>query len=180
MESTNQTQIMNSFCAYNGKIYALGQNATTMMEIYTPANDRLYILLDIGEKAQLSMSHDLGVNQHYIWTSDNEAVATVNSNGVITAISEGICKIFVRNSDGYEEYTLVKVVGAQRLALHLNKGESKRLWLTDDPLMVTWTSDPTIASVDVAGCVTGVAKGFCVAKGELDGVEHYIYIRVNA
>ena len=39
-------------------------------------------------------------NQSLTWTSDNTAVATVNENGVVTAVAEGTAKITVKTADG--------------------------------------------------------------------------------
>ena len=39
-------------------------------------------------------------NNSLTWTSDNTAVATVNENGVVTAVAEGTAKITVKTADG--------------------------------------------------------------------------------
>ena len=39
-------------------------------------------------------------NNSLTWTSDNTAVATVNENGVVTAVAEGTVKITVKTADG--------------------------------------------------------------------------------
>lgn len=39
-------------------------------------------------------------NKSLTWTSDNTAVATVNENGVVTAVAEGTAKITVKTADG--------------------------------------------------------------------------------
>jgi Fibronectin type 3 domain-containing protein len=148
-------------------------------------NDRLYVLLDLAEQAQLSVTSSLSDNTGLTWTSSDPSVATVDANGKVTAVAEGTCKITAAKSDGtFSDYIPIKVAkNAEelRLALYLNAGESKQLWISDDNTSVTWTSmDSSIASVDNTGKVTGVAKGLCIIQAELSGKTYYIYARVNA
>ncbi|MDL2274349.1 Ig-like domain-containing protein [Oscillospiraceae bacterium OttesenSCG-928-G22] len=146
---------------------------------------KLYVLLGIAEEAQLSMTHNLADNASYTWESTDTSVAAVDANGAVTGVAPGTCRVYARNSEGFEDYIPIKVVEdyEERLALHLNvtTDPTKRLWLGDDPQAVTWSIDhPNIATIDSNGRVTAVSQGLTVARGELNGVEHYIYVRVNA
>ena len=117
-------------------------------------------------------------NQNVTWTSSNEAVATVDANGKVTAKSLGMADITVTTEDG--GYTATCRVGVVRrpggdvsvTGVTLNKtattiavGASETLTATVAPTnatnkKVTWTSsDPAVATVDASGKVTGVAKG---------------------
>lgn len=150
-----------------------------------PVGDRLYVLLDINEQAQLSVTNNLTDNTLLTWTSSDPTVATVDANGKVTALKEGTCFINVANSDNtYTDYIPIKVMkGADnfRLALHLKSGDAKRLWITDNTSSVTWTSmDTSVASIDSTGKVSAVANGLCVVQGELDGKTYLIYVRVNS
>lgn len=150
-----------------------------------PTGDRLYVLLDINEQAQLSVTNNLTDNTLLTWTSSDPTVATVDANGKVTALKEGTCFINVANSDNtYTDYIPIKVMkGAAnyRLALHLKAGESKRLWITDNASTVTWTSmDTSVASIDSTGKVTAVANGLCIIQGQLNGNTYLIYVRVNS
>ncbi|MDQ7092112.1 Ig-like domain-containing protein [Desulfosporosinus sp. PR] len=149
-----------------------------------PTDDRLYVLLDINEQAQLSVSDNLSDNATLTWTSSDPTVAIVDANGEVTAIKEGECKITANNSDGtFTDYIPVKVMkGAEnfRLALNLKAGESKRLWISDDSSSVSWTTmDSAVATIDNTGKVTAVANGLCIVQGEFNGKTYYIYVRVN-
>ena len=39
--------------------------------------------------------------------------------------------------------------------------------------------DLSVASVDATGRVTGILQGLCIVRADLNGVEQYIYVRVN-
>lgn len=119
------------------------------------------------------------------WTSSDPTVATVDANGKVIALKEGMRFINVANSDNtYTDYIPIKVMkGAAnyRLALHLKAGESKRLRITDNSSSVTWTSmDSSVASIDSTGKVTAVANGLCIVQGEFNGKTYLIYVRVNS
>lgn len=68
--------------------------------------------LKVGEKTLLSYSviPENATNKNIIWTSDNISVATVNSDGVITAILKGEATITAKSDDGaYIKTCAVKV-----------------------------------------------------------------------
>nr|WP_315025319.1 Ig-like domain-containing protein [uncultured Aminipila sp.] len=146
---------------------------------------KLSVLLNAGETVQLSTSFNLDNNKNFTWSSTNEAVATVDANGKVTAIAEGTADIYAQNADGsFKEYIPVKVVKGVadelRLAVHLKTGEKAKLYLTDDASKVTWSSmDESIATVTADGQVNGVKKGLAIIKGELEGKSYQIYVRVN-
>ncbi|MHC1722983.1 MAG: Ig-like domain-containing protein [Aminipila sp.] len=145
---------------------------------------KLSVLLNEGEAVQLSTSFNLDNNKKYTWNSTNEAVATVDANGKVTAIAEGTADIYAQSTDGaFKEYIPVKVLelaDEQRLAVHLKTGEKAKLYLADDASKVTWSSmDSSIATVSADGQVTGVKKGLAIVKAELDGQAYQIYVRVN-
>ncbi|WP_312353710.1 Ig-like domain-containing protein [Aminipila sp.] len=146
---------------------------------------KLSVLLNQGENVQLSTSYDLDNNKKYTWSSTNEAVATVDANGKVTALADGTADVYAQNADGtFKEYIPVKVVEGiadeLRLAVHLKAGEKAKLYLTDDPGQVTWSSmDDSTVTVSADGQVTGVKKGLAIVKAELDRQTYQIYVRVN-
>nr|WP_315022005.1 kelch repeat-containing protein [uncultured Aminipila sp.] len=179
-----------SACVVNGKIYAIGGvNDTGVLNLMESLNinksSLLSVLLNEGEQVQLSTSFNLDNNKNYTWSSTNEAVATVDANGKVTAVAEGTADIYAQNVDGtFKEYIPVKVVKGiadeLRLAVHLKTGEKAKLYLTYDPSKVTWTSmSESIATVSTDGQVTGVKKGLAIVKAELDGQAYQIYVRVT-
>ncbi len=145
----------------------------------------LSVLLNVEETVQLSLTYDLVDNTDYIWTSSDEAVATVDSNGKVTAIGEGTANIYAKNDDeSFSEFIPVKVVlnGADemRLAVHLTTGRTAQLYLTDDTGNITWSSgDTSIATVSDEGEITALNKGLVLINAELDEVIYPIYVRVD-
>lgn len=110
----------------------------------------------------------------YTWTSDNESVATVDTDGKVTAIAAGTANIVVTDGTG-KGTCIVRVKGtgspntggsSGTLTLSstdftLPVGESYTLSVSGAAASsVTWTSEnPAVATVNASGTVTGVAKG---------------------
>lgn len=152
----------------------------------TGSAQRLSVLLNTSETVQLSTTHRLQDNADLTWKSTDPSVATVAGNGKVTATSKGLAYIYAVAEDGsFKECIPVRVVesGADgmRLAMHLLAGQKAKLYLTEDPSQVTWTSlDETVAVVSDAGVVKGVGKGLAIVQAELNGRIHQIYVRVNS
>nr|WP_245157032.1 kelch repeat-containing protein [Anaerovorax sp. IOR16] len=172
------------------KIYVIGgyYPTDTMISLQVGAQTttlKLSVLLNIGENVQLSTSYNLADNANYTWSSTNEAVATVDANGKVTAVAVGETDIYAQNADGtFKEYIPVKVVEGiadeLRLAVHLKAGEKAKLYLTDNPGEVIWSSmDESVVTVSSDGQVTGIKKGLAIIQGELAGQTYQIYVRVN-
>ena len=113
---------------------------------------------------------DLGL----IWTSDNEEVATVDENGLVTAVSAGEANITATAVDGSGVTATCKVTVTPKLVtsvildeseLTIEKNFTEQLTATVAPddadnLSLTWTSDnEEVATVDENGLVTAVGEG---------------------
>ncbi len=111
-------------------------------------------------------------NKNITWNSDNEAVATVDSNGLVTFNQRGNATITVTTEDGNHSATCAIEVIQQVEGVELNKsairgnvGDTQQLTATITPAnannqAITWNSDnEEVASVDSNGLVTFVAKG---------------------
>ncbi|MBE8725042.1 Ig-like domain-containing protein [Flavobacterium hungaricum] len=112
-------------------------------------------------------------NQNVTWTSSNTAVATVNSSGLVTAVTAGTTTITVKTVDGNKTATSTIMVAAIPVAsvsvspttASLYAGNTQQLSVTIAPANatnknVTWSSNNTaVATVNSAGLVTAVSAG---------------------
>lgn len=105
------------------------------------------------------------------WTSDNEAVAVVDANGNVTAVSIGTSTI-TASCGNYSASCVVSVVATEvesvvisQETAQLKVGENLSLTATVYPEDATdntveWTSDdPAVANVDANGNVTAMSLG---------------------
>ena len=105
------------------------------------------------------------------WTSSNEAIATVDANGKVTAVKAGGATITVTTTSGKSATLKVTVlqpalgIEVSEEDIDLEVGETAHLTATilpDDSTdtEVVWeTSDASIATVDANGLVTAIALG---------------------
>jgi len=111
-------------------------------------------------------------NTNVIWSSTDETVATVDENGLVTAVGKGTAMIIALTEEGYKSamctVTVDNVVTSVTLnneALTIAKNGTAQLTATCTPadaddLSLTWaSSDETVATVDATGQVTAIGKG---------------------
>lgn len=114
-------------------------------------------------------------NQNVTWKSSSDAVATVSSDGLVTAVQEGTATITVTTEEGSKTATCqvtvkkkvipVTSISQDKTALTLTEEETYQLTATIEPAdatnqNVTWTSDDTaVATVSSDGLVTAVQAG---------------------
>ena len=104
-----------------------------------------------GETLQLtaSISPSYATNKNIIWSSDNEAVATVDSTGKVTAVGNGTAKITATTQSGSRTATVV-------ITVNITPEESAKPSVpadTDKP-SVTNTPEPTVTEVPATPEVT--------------------------
>jgi uncharacterized protein YjdB len=115
-------------------------------------------------------------NKNLSWTSDNTAVATVSSSGMVTAVSIGTATITVTTADGGKTATtaitttspvFVSSITVSPTTATIAMGNQQQLTATILPAgasnkNMTWTSSNTnVATVNSLGLVTSVAAGTC-------------------
>ena len=132
--------------------------------------------LDIGDTTTLSATvfGPEGANSSSIeWVSSNESVATVSSDGVVTAVSDGTTIITASSTDGgnvtsngctvtvYKSITEISITTVRRTIDLANSETQLQLNTSITPndaigdRTIQWTSsDETIATVDSDGIVT--------------------------
>lgn len=111
-------------------------------------------------------------NKMVSWSSDNQSVATIDANGLITALSAGTAYILATTADGnFTATSLVTViapvtgVSVSPASLSLKEGETANLLATIAPAnasdkKVSWSSDNSaVATVGENGAVIGVSAG---------------------
>ncbi len=136
-----------------------------------------YLYLDIEynntqPKSQLYLTEAQAFDNVYQWRSSNPSVATVDRNGVVTGLQEGVATIYANT---YRGNTLICTVTVQNNIGRVTLNES-RLYLeaiggqavlsaniavaTPSSVSVIWTSsNPAVATVDNNGVVTAVGEG---------------------
>lgn len=129
------------------------------------------------------------------YSSDNQAVATVNAQGIVTAVARGTARI-TATSDGRSTSATVQVIDVPVATVQVLPstvdvvlGTSRALTVqarsANGTLLsnraVTWTSGaPTIATVTSGGVVSGVSVGVAVIAATVDGITGFSTITVRA
>ncbi len=128
------------------------------------------------------------VNKGVVWASSNESVAAVNENGYVIALDNGSAEITATTLDGgFVATCKITVVLPEPdpvyiTEMHFDK-KDETIYIGDDcrfevvyspadasETEMVWTSsDPSIATVDDYGVVTGIAKGTVTITATAEG-----------
>ena len=138
-------------------------------------NDPSELTLKTGESGQLSWSvqPDDATNKGLTFKSQAPKVATVDANGVVTAVGRGVANIVATAQDGSKKQGTVKVtviqpvtgVTMQRDLYYVQRGGASNVRAVVQPKnannqKVIWSSaDDSIASVRSNGTITGLVSG---------------------
>lgn len=149
--------------------------------------DKSVLDIEIGQTATLTATVlPLGANSDVRWTSSDNAVATVDPNGVVTAVGVGEAFISAITTDGTNLFAschvIVKPVEVKSLTLDKHEAElhiDETIILTATILpvqaansIVLWSSsDTSVATVDANGVVTAVGIGEAVITAIAEGTE---------
>ena len=124
-------------------------------------------------------------NAKVIWTSSDESIATVDQDGNVTAIREGVitvtakventnlsadCVVTVKKQGSTE----LESITLDRNALELLEGSQDKLTatVTPDTVKVIWTSsDESIATVDQNGNVTAIREGQVIITATIENTD---------
>lgn len=118
-----------------------------------------------------------------VWSSDNEDIVDVDTNGVLTAIAPGTVTITAKCGDLEDTCTVTVISTLQSIVLNKNNIEleagyvSEALVVTLNPSDATiestevkWESlNPAVATVDANGVVTAIAPGSAIIRATLGG-----------
>ena len=150
-------------------------NVTTPVESVTLSPESLD--MEVGETQQLSTEVLPGSasDKSVVYSSSDEAVCTVNSTGLVTAVGNGSSTVTVTSNDGgFTDSSVVNVttpVGDVSLDFHdreLVVGDTVQLTVTINPPTASnkgydfSSSDDTVCTVTETGLVTAVGVGSSV------------------
>ena len=139
------------------------------------------ITLEMPKTYQLTATvKPAGASQNLLWTSDNESAATVDQNGLVTAVGNGkaVITATAKDGSGISASCTVTVIDPGNIpvsSIELNKTAlSKEALLTETLVAtvkpgnaanqkLTWTSsDPSVVTVGADGTLKTLAKGTAV------------------
>ncbi len=146
----------------------------TLKEISLSASS---MTLEKGKTGTLTVSYNPSTttsSKSITWTSSDSKVATVDKNGIITAVAGGTATITATSAvSGVKAVTCqvtvtetLTKISLSKTAMTLEKGKTGSLTVSYDPStttsskVITWTSSDTkVATVDKNGKVTAVGAG---------------------
>lgn len=131
------------------------------------------ILIGNTEALTKKISPSNATNQDVTWKSSDPEIATINSDGLITAKKVGTTIITVTTNNGYKttcRVTVVDTIALKEISLNkktliIKEKETETLKVNFNPSTatnkkVTWKSSNTsVATVNSSGKVTGIAPG---------------------
>ncbi|URZ15490.1 Ig-like domain-containing protein [Clostridium felsineum] len=133
-------------------------------------NKKNYSML-VGQTDNITatVTPDNVTNKAVTWTSSDTSVATVDSNGKVTALKKGTATITATTQDGsnLSSSCTVNVTEPTTISLDktndsINVGQTDNITATVNPsnVGVTWiSSDNSIITVDSSGKITGLKEG---------------------
>lgn len=163
----------------SGKNPSTPAKPTVAVESVSLKNDSW--ALKVGESVELkaTVEPESATNKTLTWASSEPTVATVGTNGKVTALKEGEALITVSSSNGRENYCAITVLSENTETIplkdlwtlpsgaELDEGDTLQLELYLLPNNATvvkdsikWESQyPSIATVSDTGLVTAMSKG---------------------
>lgn len=154
-----------------------------------------------GQTVDLYIDYDLDEEQvkNTVWESSDPAVATVDSNGTVTAVADGTAVISasigeytascivrcvaVTGNRGYNNSNSEYAINYEDVTL-TRKGEYFQLSLksvlnNEKPTVIWSSSDTKVATVDSKGVVTAVANGTAEITTTIGEEQFRCIVRVN-
>ena len=159
-----------------------GQMTVTVLEAPKSLTlDTDSLTLSVGQSHQIGVT---GVSQT-LWESTSGQIATVDENGVVTAVSTGRCVVTCTAQAQPDLKASVTVRVVQQVTdiqvspetLSLEAGQQGKISWTvfpgdaDDPTVIMESTDPAVAQVDQKGMVTALQAGACeIVLSAADGM----------
>lgn len=159
-----------------------GQMTVTVLEAPKSLTlDTDSLTLSVGQSHQIGVT---GVSQT-LWESTSGQIATVDENGVVTAVSTGRCVVTCTAQAQPDLKASVTVRVVQQVTdiqvspetLSLEAGQQGKISWTvfpgdaDDPTVIMESTDPAVAQVDQRGMITALQAGSCeIVLSAADGM----------
>lgn len=152
--------------------------------------------MGVGDSQQLTatvLPENTTESKDFAWNTSDSAIATVDENGLVTAISSGTVTITatagVNQKQGSIQIEVVRKVPATSITnmpgtLDLLRGQSIKLEPNVQPAdttdILTWSSsDESVATVDQNGKITAVSTGEATIKVKAGAVEASCVVNVE-
>lgn len=178
--------------AHNGKtaecritVYPSVENVTIKDKVETAYTGNGFTLTAV-------IAPENSVNKNITWTSDNESVATVDSNGTVNCIKAGTAVITAKADNGaLDSYVLTVLqktesIKLDRKTLSLSLGASYKLAATvlpedaSDKSLIWTSSNPDVAAVASDGNITPRGTGVSIITAEtVDGIRATCSVTVS-
>ena len=155
-------------------VVAGDKKAETSVEVsYDYYLDKTELLLISGTKTQLaftSANNQKVYNTLAVWNSSDESIVTVDSAGIITAVSAGTAEITATAGDVSAVCKItVQSPEIQAKNTELTEGSSMALSIPDYEGSVTWvSSDTEIITVSENGTMTAIKAGTATVYAMLE------------
>lgn len=168
---------------YSATCIVVVNNVSTNVPVTAVTLNKEIIDLKEGQSESLYavVAPSNATNKLIKWSTDNAKIATIDNNGNVKAIKEGIAVITVTSADGNfkdkcfvvvransDSVTRVSGVSLNHYILYVKEGQSMKLEAKVYPenakdKSVTWkTSNSKVATVSADGKVMGVNEGIAV------------------
>ena len=158
-----------------------GQELTCRVTVEDPSISDKTVTLTVGQTHQLTMN---GTKQSVVWKSGKPKVATVDENGLVTAVSAG--KTTVVAKIGSKKWSCAVTVEAaetptlSQTSLIMKKWDHVTLSVSGTKQKVTWTSsNKNVAKVNAQGVVVAVGSGWAIITARVGEQELECRVNVN-
>ena len=164
------------------RVYLDGLAAVTLkIEVkHAPSSVKLVVkrlTVEMGSEKILKPQFPSGSAARVTWTSSDESIASVSEDGIITPNGVGACTVTATAFNGkYAECAItVRMPDPARVKLNdykvtLYEGETYALKVTLEggyqEIYTCSSSDETVVSTDLFGCLTAVSEGTAIVRVE--------------
>lgn len=185
----------NGVCPYktNTQTYTVPEVVTTVKAEKVEIQNGESRTLNIGQTLTLSatVSPSNATDKSISWSSDNENVVKIDSNGKVEAVSNGTATITVKTSNGMSDYVKVTVqnkpakISIYKAKDNIEIGEEYQfkyiITPSDAETSCTWSSsDKTVVTVSTDGTIKGIKAGSATVTVKTDNnISASITVTVN-